>query len=135
MRSIIASLVLGLGVVSTAMAVETPYLFNVMTQTGASMAAGKRVPTRHFEQSDFVIQLADFNWTPVDQGAGRHQVEWRWYHGRTLVSKTSKELDFNSTPYTIWTKRAASTLGNGHFRIETVVDGEVVANSEFDIAP
>jgi hypothetical protein len=135
MRTVIASLLLGMGVVSSAMAVETPYLFNIITTTGNSLATGKRVPVRRFEQSDFVVQLADFKWVDAEQEAGKHQVEWRWYQGRTMVSKSSGELNFKTTPYTIWTKRAASTLGSGHFHIDAVVDGQVVGSSEIDIAP
>lgn len=119
----------------SASAVETPRVINVMTTSGASMAAGKRMPAQSFAQQDFVVQFTDFAWDNADDNGGPHMVEWRWYRDGQLISKTAKKLDFNSTPYTIWTRRAASTLGAGHIRIEAVVDGSVVAESDVEIKP
>lgn len=121
--------------VSPAAADEAYHLTHTMLTSGASLAAGKRVPVQAFDQRDFVVQLADFAWEPADMGAGKHDVVWRWYQDDRLLSQTAKSLDFNSTPYTLWTRRAASTLGFGHFRVETMIDGMVVTASEFDIAP
>lgn len=118
-----------------AVADETPQLSQAMTTSGHHLSAGKRVPVQTFSQQDFVVQLADFKWATVGESGGKHQVEWRWYHEGELVSKTAKELLFNSTPYTIWTKRAASTLGAGHFRVDALIDGAVVAANDFDITP
>lgn len=118
-----------------ATAEETPQLTHTMTTSGHYLSAGQRTPVQTFSQQDFVVQMADFKWPTAGESGGNHQVEWRWYQGAELISKTEKELHFNSTPYTIWTKRAAATLGAGHFRVEALVDGVVTATSEFDIAP
>jgi hypothetical protein len=120
---------------AAASAVDMPHVINIMTTNGASMATGKRLPVQSFAQSDFVVQLTDFAWDNPEDNGGAHMVEWRWYRDGQLISKTAKKLDFNSTPYTIWTRRAASTLGAGHIRIEAVVDGSVVAESDVEIKP
>lgn len=126
---------LGAAAVPAVQASETPHLARSLTTSGASLQAGKRVPQQRFGQHDFVVQLSDFDWEAVGESAGEHRVEWRWYQGDKLVSQTDKKLNFNSTPYTLWTRRAAATLGSGHFKVEAVIDGEVAAVSEFDIAP
>jgi hypothetical protein len=114
---------------------EPLHLTHTMMTSGANLSLGKRVPLQAFSQQDFVVQLADFAWDPVEMSGGKHDVVWRWYQDDRLLSQTAKSLDFNSTPNTLWTKRAASTLGSGHFRIETIIDGMVITTSEFDIAP
>ena len=121
-------------VLTPAVADETPNVAHVMTTNGASVAAGKRIAVQNFSQQDVVWQLVDFNWEPVGESAGNHVVEWRWYRDETLVSDTTKKLEFRNTPYTVWTKRAALAIGAGHMKIETIVDGTVVATSEVDVA-
>jgi hypothetical protein len=121
-------------VLTPALADETPNVAHVMTTNGASIASGKRVAVQSFTQQDIVWQLVDFNWEPVGESAGNHTVEWRWYRDDVLVSDSTKKIDFRSTPYTVWTKRAAMSIGAGHMKIETIVDGTIVATSEVDVA-
>ena len=102
--------------------------------SGASLQAGKRVEMAHFTRQDYVVQLVDFSWSSVQQDGGTHRVTWNWYKSDVLVSKTpSRYLTFSTSPYTLHTARAAATLGAGSFKVETVVDDQVVATSYFDI--
>lgn len=103
--------------------------------SGASLQAGKRVEVSHFTSQDFVTQLVDFSWSNVEQSGGTHRVTWKWYKNDVLVSETpSRYLTFSTSPFTLHTTRAAATLGNGNFSVETLVDSKVVATSHFDIA-
>ncbi len=80
-----------------------------------------------------MVCLVDFQWTFVAKPSGRHLVEWRWYKDGAMVSENSKDLEFNHNPYTVWTRRPATSLGIGHFTITTSLDGTVASTSAFDI--
>jgi len=106
----------------------------VLLTSGASLQGGRRSPVHSFGQEDFVWQLVDFKWADLDAVGGTHRVTWNWYQGDRLVSKTpQKYVQFTHSPFTLETHRAAATLGTGHFHVETVVDGELMATSQFDI--
>jgi len=107
---------------------------NVVLTSGASVHAGKRTPVHRFGHDDYVWQLVDFSWSNLDQNGGIHRCTWNWYRNGVLVSKTpQKYLRFGHSPYTLETHRPAAALGVGQFRVETVVDDQVVATSSFDI--
>ena len=114
--------------------VTTPRVTSNVLTSGANLSSGKRIPAQTFSSQDFVVFLVDFQWDPVGQSGGSHDVEWRWYQNDKLLSNLRRPVMFTSTPYTLRTQRAAATLGIGHFRVETVVDGNIAASSEFDIA-
>ena len=102
--------------------------------SGANMSQGKRSPAAVFHQDDTVVMLVDLTWPDPENDGGRHRCDWRWYRGDQLVSRSqTKDIDFRSTPFTLRTARAAATLGAGHFKVETMVDGVLVATSRFDI--
>ena len=111
----------------------TPLVTSSVLTSGASLSSGKRTPVQTFSSQDFVVFLVDFQWTPVGESGGSHDVEWRWYQNDKLLSKSRGVLVFTSTPYTLRTQRAAATLGIGRFKVETVVDGNIAASSEFNI--
>ena len=112
----------------------TPQVVASMMTNGESLSKGKRISVQSFTSQDFVVNLIDFKWEAVTENGGSHLVEWRWYQNDKLLSRSAKTLVFTSTPYTTWTRRAASTLGVGHFRVETLVDGVIAASNDFDIA-
>ena len=102
--------------------------------SGAQVQAGKRVEVSQFAPSDYVVQLVDFTWPDVNRAGGRHHVRWKWYRGDSLVSTTSRYLEFDTTPYTLHTTRSASGLGgSGNYKVETLVDDQLVATSRFTV--
>jgi hypothetical protein len=103
--------------------------------SGTYLSEGKRVPVQTFTLQDYVVSLVDFQWDDAQKNGGIHDVNWRWYHDGRLVSSSGKSVSFTSTPFTLRTRRAAATLGIGHFKVETVVDGNLAGSSEFDITP
>jgi hypothetical protein len=118
---------------TTNTATTTPHAVNATVTTGYNQALHKRVPVSSFSLEDSIVCFVDFTWSDVTHSAGDHLVEWRWYKQGTLVSQTQKKLTFNSSPYSTWTTRAASSLGPGHYSVDTVLDGEVANSSEFEI--
>jgi hypothetical protein len=131
---LILSVIISTGCATTHTA-NTPQVVGSMMTNGESLSKGKRISVQSFTSQDFVVYLVDFQWEPVTENGGSHLVEWRWYQNDKLLSRSAKTLVFTSTPYTTRTQRAASTLGVGHFRVETLVDGVIAASNDFDIAP
>ena len=103
--------------------------------TQESLNRGKRAVRDSFGLEDVIRYYVDLQWDDVSKSAGRHEVEWNWYAGGRLVSSNSKVMHMNVAPFEVWTTRAASALGTGAFRVETKVDGLVVATHSFIIKP
>jgi hypothetical protein len=102
--------------------------------SGAIMSQGKRTPVAQFTRDDYIVMLVDFTWPNAAEDGGTHKCDWQWYRDGQLISKSAtKMIRFVSTPVTLRTDRAVATLGTGHFRVETIVDDQIVAHSEFDI--
>jgi hypothetical protein len=102
--------------------------------SGANLHAGKRTPVHSFGHDDYVWQLVDFSWGNLDKLGGTHLCSFNWYRDGVLVSRTpEKYCQFGHSPWTLETHRAAATLGTGHFKVETVVDGALMASSDFEI--
>jgi hypothetical protein len=114
---------------------KLPHATNATVTTELNRKLSKRVPMQSFSLQDSVVSMVDFQWPDPTHPGGEHRVEWRWYKDGTLVSQSEKRLTFTSTPYTTWTTRAAGSLGIGHFRVDTLLDGVVASSSEFDIHP
>ena len=51
-----------------------------------------------------------------------------------LVSETDKYVTLKSSPAHLWTSRAAAALGAGDYRIDTSLDGKVIATNKFRIS-
>lgn len=111
----------------------SPKLIGSMVTSGVNLATGKPVAVRSFGQHDFIVSLADFQWARLAENGGNHLVEWRWYLGDKLVSHSKKDFNIGATPYTVRSMRAASALGVGHFKVETLVDGVVASSDKFEI--
>ncbi|MBL6729255.1 MAG: hypothetical protein ISP79_06625 [Methylophilaceae bacterium] len=103
--------------------------------SGDNIAHGDKSPVQTFSTSDLVVAQVVFEWDAVKKSAGQHSVEWNWYQGNDIVSRSEKSVEFKTTPFTLTSSRQASSLGTGHFRVETVVDGVIESTSEFDILP
>lgn len=106
---------------------------NTVLTKSEDLVRARRVPTSVFSTEDSVFCFVYFQWDDATREAGYHNVEWRWYQDDRLVSKGKKQLHFKRTPYTVWTQRPAGALGVGHFSVATVVDGQVVSTSSFEI--
>ena len=102
--------------------------------SGANLSQGKRRPAQTFDLNDQVVMLVDVTWPDPTAEGGLHDCQWRWYREAQLVSLTPvRPIRFVRTPTTLRTARPAAALGVGHYTVETVVDGTVVATSGFDI--
>lgn len=86
-----------------------------------------------FSLEDSVVCIVDFAWSDVTRSGGDHVVKWRWYKEGTLVSQSEKQMTFNTSPYSTWTTRAASGLGPGQYKVETLLDDQVASSCEFQI--
>jgi len=108
---------------------------SMVLTSGSARATGKRTPVHVFGHDDYVWQLVDFSWDHLDATGGLHQCTFNWYREGVLISKTpEKQCPFGHSPWTLETHRAAATLGSGHFTVETVVDGQTMATSSFEIS-
>jgi hypothetical protein len=102
--------------------------------SGADVAQGRRGNTDTFHLNDRIIQVVDFTWPDPTENAGVHLCEWKWFRDGQLVSDTpERRIYFRRTPFTLHTARPAAPLGVGHYTVETLVDGQVVATSAFSI--
>ena len=101
--------------------------------SGAALAAGKETPETSFALDDYVRFSTRFSWQPIDQPAGLHDVDFKWFKDGVLISKTVRRLRFAETPYSVYTARSARSLGVGHFRVETWVDNNEVGTSDFEV--
>jgi hypothetical protein len=112
---------------------SAPQVRSTVLGSGAGVQACRNGAAHTFGQQDFIVFCVEFGWPSSERG-GSHAIEWRWYQDRRLVSKLQKQVTFASNPYTLWTRRAAATLGSGHFRVEALVDGALASSASFDIA-
>jgi hypothetical protein len=132
-RQAVAGLALAAVVVGCAQTDPIRATSMVLT-SGAMRTSGKRTPVHSFGHDDYIWQLVDFSWGNLDNTGGMHRCSFYWYRDSTLVSETpEKYCYFGHSPWTLETHRAAATLGTGHFRVETVVDGQIMVSSVFDI--
>jgi hypothetical protein len=113
----------------------TPHVVSTTTTTELDRSLKKRTPVSSFSLEDGVVCIVDFAWTDVTVPAGSHTIKWRWYKEETLVSQSQKKLTFNTSPYSVWTSRAATSLGPGRFRVETLLDEQIASSCEFQIKP
>lgn len=113
--------------------VETPKVVGSLVTSGVSLAQGKRVAVQSFSQQDFIVSLVDFQSARLAESGGNHLVEWRWYLGDKLVSHSKKGLSIAATPSTVRSMRAASALGAGRFKVETLIDGILASSTNFEI--
>jgi hypothetical protein len=113
----------------------TPHVVSTTTTTQLNHALRKRTPVATFSLEDGVVCIVDFAWDDVTRPAGAHSVQWRWYKEGTLVSQSEKEMYFKTSPFSTWTTRAATSLGPGQFRVDTLLDERVASSCEFQIRP
>ena len=106
------------------------------TMTELRFRLGQGVPQSHFSLQDTIRVAVYVTWPDASRGDGRHDVDWKWYRSDVLVSVTRrKTIDFESTPFTLWSRRVAASLGPGHYRVDTLIDGKVTASDDFTIDP
>ena len=122
-----------LAVLSLASCADKVHVDGSTLTSGAALAAGKETPVSSFALDDSVRFITRFSWQPIDQPAGRHDVDFKWFKNDVLISKAIRMLSFAETPYSIFTTRSARSLGVGHFRVETWVDNNMVGTSDFDV--
>jgi hypothetical protein len=102
--------------------------------TQDSFDRGDRAPATKFAAGDTAMALVVLNWPNRRSSAGWHRIDWKWYRDDTLVSETRRcRMHFTDSPYTLWTWRRARDIGPGHYRVDTLIDGELRGTTEFDI--
>ena len=102
--------------------------------SGAEGMQGRRGSTDTFHLNDRIIQIVDFTWPDATEDAGIHSCEWKWFRNGQLVSDShERRIHFARTPFTLHAARPAAPFGIGHYTVETLLDGEVVATSAFNI--
>jgi hypothetical protein len=106
---------------------------NKILTTGESVKNNKKAPAEKFGLQDEIVFYVYVKWEDPLQSYGKHPVVWNWYSNGKLVSTGNKDVNFDKTPKELWTHRSASALGQGHFKVETLVDGKEVGSTEFDI--
>jgi len=116
-------------------ATPDPHLANSVLSSAENINFGKRIPVRNFTQQDIIVWLVDVAWTPPTRPAGRRYIETSWYKDHQLISEAHEYQYLMNTPYSIWSRRAAATLGIGHFKVQTAINDEVIAVAEFDVLP
>lgn len=101
--------------------------------SGEYFTKGKRVPVAKFSTQDVIRFYASVQWDDPTKGAGIHDINYNWYSGNKLVSTFSRRCEFVRSPTDLHTTRTASDLGIGHFKVEILVDDNVIGSKEFDI--
>jgi hypothetical protein len=124
--------ILSLSVVGCAIRPLQVSYSNILTNA-ESLTKGKKTPSTVFGLQDDIVFFVYVKWDDPAQWYGNHSVVWNWYLNEKLVSTGKKSVNFNSTPHELWTRRNASALGQGRFKVETLIDEKVVASTEFDI--
>lgn len=118
----------------SACASVTPHATNVTFTTGEDQLMHRRVPKSVFTLADAVVCFVDFQWPDVTQHAGRHEVEWQWFKDGNLVSQGEKRHStFRTSPWSFWSRRAAASLGTGHYTVRVLLDGSMAASGDFEI--
>ena len=98
-----------------------------------SLVYGKRTPKSTFTQADTIRFLVDLQWDDPKKDAGFHDVKWNWYSNGQLISTGGREFHFKHTPYELWGVKQASALGTGDFKVDLLVDGQIMATQTFSI--
>ena len=106
---------------------------NYILTSEESLTKGKKIPTAVFGLEDKISFHVYIKWDDPTQRYGTHSVVYNWYLNEKLVSTARRYVNFNSTPTELWTKRDASVLGPGHYKVEIAIDGQTVGATEFDI--
>ena len=105
-----------------------------LTMTEPNFELGELTPQAHFSMKDVIRVEAFLSWPDPSNGDVLHDVEWDWYRSGVLVSRTKRDNQrFDSTPYGLWTRRAAAGLGPGDYRVDTLVDGKPVVSNQLVI--
>lgn len=102
--------------------------------TQTSFDRGDRTPVTRFAPRDTAMALVVVNWPDKSSGAGSHRILWNWYRDGGIVRTYRRcHMHFDQTPFTLWTWQRLAGLGGGHYRVDTLVDGQAIASTEFDV--
>ena len=113
---------------------QTISLVNSTVTTKANADLDTPKPQSTFRLTDIIRVTVFVTWPDVTASGGLHHVEWNWYRGAQLVSQGKHLMRFNTAPADLWTIRAASSLGVGSYKVETIIDGNVISTDSFTIA-
>ena len=80
-----------------------------------------------------IFMHATFRWE-LGKILGRQLVEVKWFNDDKLVSRQSKETNFEKSPFYLASSTSGTSLGAGKCRVELVVGDRMVGRKEFTVA-
>lgn len=105
-----------------------------MTQPNFEL--GKLTPQTRFTLKDVIRVETYLTWPDATGEGGLHDLQWRWFRSGVLVSRTTRDnQSFDTTPFSLWTSKAAASLGQGDYTVDVVVDDKLVVTNKFSISP
>ncbi|MGY8565106.1 hypothetical protein L0938_17000 [Paracidovorax citrulli] len=106
-----------------------------LVTTGGDQDKFKRLATTKFGLEERIVYITGITWEPIDAGAGRHKIRWRWYSGDTAISELKQTVNFTSTPFETIGTIPASVLGEGDHRVELYIDDALFDTTRFSVVP
>ena len=82
---------------------------------------------------DSVYMLSTFSWTD-GRPRGPFRFEHKWYSNGQYVTRSGGQGRKGHTPYTVWGKNAAFSLGPGIHSVELYVEERLIDRKEFTVA-
>jgi hypothetical protein len=102
--------------------------------TKQSLENGQLVPQTTFTLQDVIAFQVNITWDNLDVDAGQVDIEWNWYRdGKKIAHFENYRAYLKGAPNARVKLQPAASLGVGHFRVECVVDGKVLAAADGDI--
>lgn len=106
---------------------------SALVTTGADSLSFKRQAMSSFSEADRIFHFLTVRWEPIDKGAGRHEIIWRWYIDGKLISEIKQKHNFHTTPFELQATQLGTAMGAGHGRIDVLIDGQLFDSKEFNV--
>jgi hypothetical protein len=106
---------------------------SVLTTKG-NWAMGNLVEQKTFSLQDIICFQVDITWDDINREYWA-DMEWNCYDekGKLVAHHENDRAPLKGAPNSRHLLQPAADLGVGHFRVECLADGEVLASQEFDI--
>jgi len=106
---------------------------SALVTTGADTLTFKRQAMSSFSEADRIYHFMTVRWEPIDKGAGRHEVIWRWSVDGKVLSEIKQKPNFHTTPFELQATLLGTAMGAGRGRIDVLIDGQLFDSREFDV--
>ncbi|HXC01269.1 MAG TPA: hypothetical protein VNU49_01370 [Opitutaceae bacterium] len=106
---------------------------SVLTTKG-NWEMGNLVEQNTFRLQDIICFQVDITWDDVNREY-QTEMEWNWYdeNGKLVAHHENDRAILRGAPDPRYWLQSAADLGVGHFRVECVAGGKLLASQEFDI--